>query len=65
MCKQWIRLISKVSKRIINRYVLDLKAGTDAWLVYPNLFLIQCIGICKCLLKIIYTAAHIKNMIDV
>ena len=65
MRKQWIRLVSEVGKCIVNGYVLDLKTRTNAGLVYPNFFLIQCIPVCKCLLKIIDTTTELKYIVDV
>ncbi len=65
MRKQRIRLVSEVGKCIVNRYVLDFKTRTNTRLVYPNLFLVQRIPVCKCLLKIIDTSTEVKYIIDV
>src|SRR5690349_15917327 len=47
-----VRLVGQVSESIINNHIFDPEAYANRWLINPHFFLVKCVAIRQCLLKI-------------
>src|SRR5206468_9341152 len=63
--EQRISLVCQVCKGVIYFHILDVKASSETWLIYPDLSLIKGIAICKGALKIVNACPYKEHIMNI